>query len=83
MPPGWGGCGSDTTGLMHGKVLLIPLCVNVAENLALSLFFGGGETTWYPLFAQLCNYRLQNTRCEGGGEMVLIVSHLGFTDLTP
>ena len=41
MPPGWGGCGSDTTGLMHGKVLLIPLCVNVAENLALSLFFGG------------------------------------------
>ena len=41
VPPGWGGCGSDTTGLMHGKVLLIPLCVNVAENLALSLFFGG------------------------------------------
>ena len=32
-------------------------------------FLGGGETK-EPLFAQLCNYLIQNTcLCEGGEEM--------------
>ena len=76
MPPGWGGCGSDTTGLMHGKVLLIPMCVNVAENLVLSLCFGEGAGR------KLGMHNCVIICCTTCFCKVRIVSHLGFTDLT-